>query len=453
MTITMRTAGNCRPHLTPSVSAEKMLDNMRVNLARGLKSLAVCRPHPTLMSVAAGGPSLDDTCKDLSGYIVAVNGSLKFLLDRGVIPHACAVLDPSDHIAAGLVADSRVRYYIASICDPSVFDKLKDCDVTIWHPTPDSIGADCPEQPLSVGGGCTVGLRWLNLGYLLGFRRFHLHGLDSSFRGGSTHAYPDRADSKDRITIAGHETRPNFLAQVGDFFDVLARLSQSDIEPIEIEVFGDGLLQDEWKRHRSAHPNSFASPVVCCVKTGDKYGADYVCRLRDGVARHMGAHQFICFTDIPVDGVDCRNLPADLPGWFAKLGLFKLGRPLIYFDLDVVITGDLSPLKCFSDRFSIIKDWWLPGFNSSVMLLTGNERDIWYRFKAEMIPRLTFGDQQYITEEIPNAATFPPNWFPSYKANDCKAAAPPGAIAVIFHGNPKPHECSGWVNEAWRQDV
>lgn len=443
-------AGDCRPFLIPTVSPAKMLDNMRVNKARGLRELEPCRPHPTLLSIAAGGPSLADTCQNLTGYIAAVNGSLGYLLERGIVPDACAVLDPGDHMAGQIVADRRVRYYIASICDPSVFDKLSDCDVTIWHPTPESIGAD-HAQPLSVGGGCTVGLRWLNLGYLLGFRRFHLHGMDSSFRE-STHAYPDRADDKERITINGRQTRRNFLAQVNDFFDILARFEQPDIEPVSIDVFGDGLLQDEWKRHRHLRPDSFAETVFCCVKTGDKYGDDYVLNLRDGIARNFGAHQFICFTDKPVDGVTCKPLPADLPGWFAKLGLFKLGRPLIYFDLDVVITGQLSPLLCF-DKFAIIKDWWLPGFNSSVMVITGKERDIWYRFKPEMIAELTLGDQQYISQALPKSQTFPPNWFPSYKANDCKAAAPLGALAVIFHGNPKPSELGGWVNQAWSRNV
>jgi hypothetical protein len=430
-----------------------MLENMRLNSARGLKGLEPCRPHPTLMSVAAGGPSLQDTYKILQGYIVAVNGSLGYLLDNGVIPNACAVLDPGAHMADNLVADQRVRYYIASICDPSVFEKLKDCDVTIWHPTSESIGADTPDKPLSVGGGCTVGLRWLNLGYLLGFRSFHLHGLDSSFRG-QTHAYPDRADDKERIVVEGRETRLNFLEQVKDFFEMLDRLSAPDIEPLEIEVFGDGLLQDRWWKYKESNPNAFASPIICCVKTGDKYGDDYVLNLRDGVAKHWTApHQFVCFTDKPVDGVTCKPLPADLPGWFAKLGLFKLGRPLIYFDLDVVITGSLLPLRCFRNVFAAIKDWWLPGFNSSVMCLTGKERDIWYRFKPDMIPTLTMGDQQYISQEIPNGMTFPPTWFPSYKANNCTDGAPHGALAIILHGHPKPHELSGWVNQAWRQNV
>lgn len=188
---------------------------------------------------------------------------------------------------------------------------------------------------------------------------------------------------------------------------------------------------------------------IACVKTGDKYGSDYVVRLRNGVARHLEQpHEFVCYTDRPVDGVACRPLPADLPGWWSKVGLFKLGEPLVYFDLDVVITGDLKPLTEWSG-FGILRDWWLPTFNSSVMVLTGNERHVFDRFTPADMSRCYLGDQQWITECLPDAATFPPEWFPSFKANKCVNRVPDGAQAVIFHGEPKPHQCGGWVKEHW----
>ena len=43
-----------------------------------------------------------------------------------------------------------------------------------------------------IGGGTSVGLRTIFLGYVLGYRTFHLHGNDASFRGLETHAYWDR---------------------------------------------------------------------------------------------------------------------------------------------------------------------------------------------------------------------------------------------------------------------
>ena len=191
--------------------------------------------------------------------------------------------------------------------------------------------------------------------------------------------------------------------------------------------------------------------LICCVKTGTKYGPEYVTRLRDGVARHMMTpHKFMCFTDANVDGVHCHPLPADLPGWWAKVGLTKLGVPLLYFDLDVIITGDLTPLIEWNG-FGIIDDWWQPGFNSSVMRFDGSERDIWDGFMPSMMDMMPGGDQQYFTMARPNARTFPPEWLPSYKADGCSERVPNGALAVVFHGQPKPADIkSGWVPELWR---
>lgn len=191
--------------------------------------------------------------------------------------------------------------------------------------------------------------------------------------------------------------------------------------------------------------------MICCVKTGSKYGDEYVRRLQAGVSRNLPKHDghvFTCFTDKPVEGVMCEELPADLPGWWSKLNLFKLRQPLIYFDLDVVNTGDLTPLLEW-DGFGIIRDWWQPCFNSSVMKLTGDEGHVWDDFTRDVMSRLR-GDQDWITEVMPHGRTFPKEWFASYKANACAGAVPDGAMAVIFHGRPKMHECGGWVKELWR---
>jgi hypothetical protein len=188
---------------------------------------------------------------------------------------------------------------------------------------------------------------------------------------------------------------------------------------------------------------------VCCVKVGDKFGDEYPIRLMNGVRRHWkGPLDFVCYTDSPVDGVPCAPLLAEYPGWWSKINLFGFRRPLVYFDLDVVITGDLTPLKEI-DQFTIIKDWWLPGYNSSVMVLTGNEHRVWSRFKLEDRHKYNFGDQGFIHSVIPDANTFAPELFPSYKANDCRQAIPEGAMAVVMHGNPKPDQCDGWVKQHW----
>lgn len=188
--------------------------------------------------------------------------------------------------------------------------------------------------------------------------------------------------------------------------------------------------------------------LVTCVCTGTKYPDAYVLKLRQGVMRHAPeGTAFGCFTDRPIDGVECRPVPADLPGWWAKLWLYSLGIPLLNVDLDTVIVGDMTPLLAW-DGFGIIKDWHLPGYNSSVMKLTGHEGHVWTAFRPGIMG-LMRGDQDWINVVLPDQRTFPPEWVPSFKAGRLQDGPPAGAIAVNFHGFPKPHQIGGWVKDAW----
>ena len=189
---------------------------------------------------------------------------------------------------------------------------------------------------------------------------------------------------------------------------------------------------------------------IACIKTGAKYSDDYVLKLRNGVARYLTKpHDFVCYTDQLVEGVTCRPLPVGLPGWWAKIGLFKLREPLLYFDLDVVITGSLDPLLDW-EGFGILSDYWTPLYNSSVMVLTGNEGHVFDNLSEPDMARCRHGDQEWITEQLLGANLFPKTWFPSLKAHRCFSGFPEGAMGVNFHGNPKPHECGGWVRDYWQ---
>ena len=190
--------------------------------------------------------------------------------------------------------------------------------------------------------------------------------------------------------------------------------------------------------------------TVACVRVGTKYSSDSVLRLRNGVSRYLDTpHEFICLTDSPIDGVECEVISGALPGWWSKLELFRLERPLLYFDLDTVIVGDLTRLTEWQG-FGICKDAYLPGFNSSVMKLSGNEGRVWEKFRPGIMG-LMRGDQDWLNLVMPDARTFPREWFPSFKALDDLSKPPNDAMAVLFHGFPKQSQISsGWVPEYWR---
>jgi hypothetical protein len=197
----------------PAVSDEAMLENVRSALKRNLPRVKFSRAHDRVMSIAAGGPSLEDTWKDLSGVIVTVNASLNYLLEWDVTPWACGLLDPRPHIADLIEPHKDVFFFVASTCHPRVFQKLHGCNVGLWHPTGMSgLETELPAGTDMVAGGSTMGLRWLNLGYVMGFRKFEAHGLDSSFRGEKTHAYPDRRDGQEMTAIRPQSISCNRLS-------------------------------------------------------------------------------------------------------------------------------------------------------------------------------------------------------------------------------------------------
>jgi hypothetical protein len=199
-----------------------------------------------------------------------------------------------------------------------------------------------------------------------------------------------------------------------------------------------------------------AAVTVACVRVGTKYADYYVTRLARGVARFMPCeHEFVCFGDRPVEGpgdtIAFRQVPDGLPGWWAKLALFAAREPMLYFDLDTVITGDLTRLVEW-EGFGILKDAWLPGYGSGIMKLTGGEGAVWEKFRPGIMGMLR-GDQDWLNVVLPGQRTFPREWFPLYKADRCFDAPPEGAMAVGFHGFPKVHQISaGWVPAFWRQD-
>jgi hypothetical protein len=245
-----------------SVEKEQLIENIKSAVGRKIEETAgQFKAHDRTISIASGGPSLEDTWPDLKGDIAAVNGSLRFLLGKGVTPWACGVLDPGKHMKDIVEQHPDVIYFVASVCDPSTFEHLKDCKVVIWHPWGPYLLDDLPKNfvgendiNLIVSGGSTMGLRWINLAYLMGFRKFHLHGMDSSFRGYQTHAYSDWRDGKISINVGGRPTTMNYLHQVGDFValvdlfkDAGRKTKQGHLDDIGLKVHGEGLLQDVWR--------------------------------------------------------------------------------------------------------------------------------------------------------------------------------------------------------------
>ncbi len=249
-------------------SNEQLLENIKSSLARPHMSLSGGKAVTEPLHVLAGGPSLQDTIRWVKGgYIATMNGSLGYVKSRGFGNVSCAVLDPRPHMADEVEAHDDVTYFLASMVHPRLWEKLlaKHCQIVLWHAGPEGFYQhllDDEEAPVIVRGGSTMGLRWIDLGGVLGFRKFHLHGFDSSFEptGSSyrTHAYSHPADRASNVVsvVDGFPTSMNFLQQAKDFFDRYPKWVEAGID---LTVHGWGLLQHLIKESPE-HASLLANP-------------------------------------------------------------------------------------------------------------------------------------------------------------------------------------------------
>jgi hypothetical protein len=218
--------------------------------------------------------------------------------------------------------------------------------------------------------------------------------------------------------------------------------------------------------------------TILCVRFGNKYGREYVERLRNMVSRHLTLpYEFVCLSDdqTPIDGVRIIYQPNAKysKGWWHKVHMFDPTLPLqgriLYFDLDVVICNNIDKLVLYCpDQFLGIHDFnrkfytsW-KYLNSSVLAWNhGTQSTIYDQFKQRSHDALRMqGDQDWIWKLCQNKIKFwPKEWIQSYKweirrkeelillngkrqfkeVKDDVVINPECCIAV-FHGEPNPCE-------------
>lgn len=215
-----------------------------------------------------------------------------------------------------------------------------------------------------------------------------------------------------------------------------------------------------------------AGLVVACVRVGDKYSADYVDRLYNGVKRHLNVpFTFVVVGDATYPGRPYTTMTSYYPNWWSKMVLFgklwRHGRRVIGLDLDTVVCGPLDHLAEIDDPLAICGSFvraaghsnWPCAYGSCVMVLNDSlGNDAFAKFlndpKAVMKKHEQYGDQKFIEEVYPKATilqdVLPDGFFLNYR-NLPGTEGPGPASLVIFGGKNKPDNCNvKWVKEEWR---
>lgn len=246
--------------LTSKCNTEKAeaSGNIRTNMALGLPELKHIPEHNRTMIIVGGAPSLKRSMPEIrkamrKGDVWAMNGTHDWLMDRGVTPDYFALLDArKDNAKFVQRSNGKTKYLIASHCAPEVFYVLqkRNADITIWHayePELRDVIAEyaTDDHPLTMlGGGNTVALKLLYMGRMLGYKKFAMFGVDSSYENDNHHAYSQSMnDGEFRLNVfaAGRKfsCAPWMIVQAKDFQDqVRALVNQGCI----VDVHGSGLI-------------------------------------------------------------------------------------------------------------------------------------------------------------------------------------------------------------------
>lgn len=452
-----------------NVTSADRVSNILVNETRNLPHLDFKR-----IAICASGPSLADHIDDIRArqaagwHVAAMNGSHNFLIEHGITPDYCFMVDARPvNLPFLRLANDHTAYIIASQCQPEIFEALEGRKVLIWPMFHDEAGFKAIQGTRHDRGACFVGS--LNVGqsclvpiWAMGFKVWHLFGFDGSMRGDAKHAFVQPQNdgevvqeffwpmAEDGSAIEGVTKRylaTPTMAHGAQCFP--ERVSYFRKLGIEVELIGDGLIPDMVATLASSEgavtapqlsdalpaaptPKPRRRPAeklqfVCWKWKGHiPYSAADVNIWGNMVDRwHGEPHELVCITDDP-DGIDGRF--RIVPLWrdnfehgrdWHRVKIFSeemadlIGPRFVSIDLDTVICGPLDDLFRNDAPFKAWADPNRDQYCTAVFQMdAGAFPHVWEQFDPQLAIRLRqlgrFGgyDQAWISYVLPGQ----PRW-------------------------------------------
>lgn len=203
--------------------------------------------------------------------------------------------------------------------------------------------------------------------------------------------------------------------------------------------------------------------VVTVLRSGGEYDQTHVYAVKAMVDEHVTLpHTFICYSDVPIDGVNVYSLQYSWPGWYAKMEIYREPGPVLYLDLDTIILNNLDALlrEAMKHTFIVLRDFYRgcmePGvgcrgmttgdksIGSGLMFWNGDQSDIYNTYARN--PVALYGGDQILLERMFKARSFEPSFWQditdeivSYKAHVLRQSIDLKTVKVVcFHGAPRP---------------
>ena len=199
--------------------------------------------------------------------------------------------------------------------------------------------------------------------------------------------------------------------------------------------------------------------IITVLKTSKEYTPEKVKIIQRMCKRHITIpFEFICYSDVDIDGMTVRKLKHNWSGWYSKMEMYQEEGPCLFMDLDTIITNNIDGLikEALKYKFIILRDFYrgyrkhappaLKAKQSSLMFWNINVKPIYDDYVKNV--RTVHGGDQIILEQYfadkENLVTYWQDIDPSIVSFKTQLRA--GKVnqmntkIVIFHGKPRPWE-------------
>lgn len=229
-------------------TVEGISENIRSALSLGLQELQFApAKHDGTFVICGSGPSIESQIeniradKEAGKAICAVKGAYDYLRSKGITPDLYLSVEPRYRPVKNPSKES--SFLLASRCHPEVFKELSGYCIYLWHSWSIDDESELIKDKTCIGGGTTSGLRAVNVGFILGYRKFIMYGMDSCLgeRGEKRVDEPTlgKGVEKTDVVVGGRRFICNMAmaAQAQDFQHIYTVMPS-----VTIDVRGGGLL-------------------------------------------------------------------------------------------------------------------------------------------------------------------------------------------------------------------
>ena len=173
----------------------------KANIKR-MKTLYVYTPmHNGRLSIVGGGPSVNETYKDIKGEVMVCGSMHDHAIRLGIKPDYVVECDPHPDQKRFYTQTSDAKYFVASRCDRATFDHLKGRDVYLWHMWEQDLGKPVYKGEPAINCGATVVLSAIPIAISLSYNEFQFYGIDSSFPDPEHHHAYDCPEEATKLVV------------------------------------------------------------------------------------------------------------------------------------------------------------------------------------------------------------------------------------------------------------